>query len=64
MGVMGKGCPLVINEGIYYGSKIALAAVVDKEELDGGEREVVAHLTGTQSEELLKPATEPACRSR
>ena len=52
-----KGEWLVIPEGVYYQQKIAAAAKVDREEFDGGERELRCLLTGTKSEELLRFGT-------
>lgn len=52
-----KGCQLVVTESCYYGTKAELACIVEKEELEGGERELIVQMLGTKHEELLKIGT-------
>ena len=52
-----KGDWLLITEGVYYQQQISLAAQVEKEELEAGERELKCLLTGTKSEDLLRFGT-------
>lgn len=52
-GVIGRGDWLHIG-GVYYQQNVELAAKVQKEEIEAGERELVLELTGTSSEEVLR----------
>ena len=56
-GAINKGDWLVILDGTYFQSKVALALKVEKEEIEGGERELCGVLTGTNHEELLRHGT-------
>lgn len=56
-GGFSRGDWLVAEEGIYFQKKVQAAGKVEREEIEGGEREVVVSLTGTSSEELLRFAT-------
>ena len=56
-GVIEKGDCLVAHQGRYYQQKAPFALKVEKEELDGGERELCGVLVGTESEALLRHAT-------
>ena len=53
-GVLGRGEWLVANKGSYYQQPTSFAFKVEREELEGGEREVAGILTGTESEPLLR----------
>ena len=56
-GGFSKGDWVVSSAATYFHQGISLAAKVGREEIDGGERELLCELTGTKSEELLKYAT-------
>ena len=62
-GVLGRGEWLVANKGSYYQQPTSFAFKVEREELEGGEREVAGILTGTESEPLLRFGSgEKPCR--
>jgi hypothetical protein len=54
---------LVVKKGKYYQQDTSFAFQVEREEIDGGEREIAGVLTGTESEALLRFGTgEKPCR--
>ena len=60
-----RGDWVVSAEGTYYQQPVSLAAKVEREEIEGGERELRVLLTGTRSEELLKyGSSQTPCRLR
>eukprot|EP00435_Cladocopium_sp_Y103_P012580 s2098_g3.t1 len=64
-GVIGRGDLLVVSEAVYFQNKVTLALRSEKEELEGGERELFGILSGTQSEALLRFGTaQKPCRFR
>eukprot|EP00438_Fugacium_kawagutii_P014362 Skav231768 [mRNA] locus=scaffold739:112499:113923:- [translate_table: standard] len=62
-GTFSRGDWLEVTDGTYYQKAARAAGKVQKEEIAGGEREVVIELTGTDNEDLLKFGTslKPAC---
>ena len=62
-GVLTRGDWLVVKKGKYYQQDTSFAFQVEREEIDGGEREIAGVLTGTESEALLRFGTgEKPCR--
>ena len=57
LGVLTSGLWIAGKGSTYYQSPVNWAGKVVREQLEGGEREVVVTLTGTSSEALLKYAT-------
>eukprot|EP00435_Cladocopium_sp_Y103_P039833 s1161_g10.t1 len=56
---------VVVPAGVYYKKEVSLAGKVEREEIEGEDRELRVVLTGTESEELLRHATAQApCRMR
>eukprot|EP00435_Cladocopium_sp_Y103_P044723 s660_g12.t1 len=56
-GALPRGEWIVAVQGSYFQQKAGFAFKLEKEELDGGERELCGVLTGTDSEALLRFAT-------
>ena len=56
-GSFSRGDWIVAEEATYYQKAASVAAKAEREELEGGDRELRAFITGTRSEELLKFGT-------
>jgi len=51
------GAAIIITEGDYFGAKVEVAAQVTKAEVEDGDRHLLAQVTGTTSEVVLKQVT-------
>eukprot|EP00435_Cladocopium_sp_Y103_P053819 s178_g17.t1 len=56
-GALARGEWISVLQGSYFQQKASFAFKLEKEELDGGDRELCGVLTGTDSEPLLRFAT-------
>ena len=57
-GALKQGDWIKSKEAIYYGQPIEFAGYVSSEKLEGGDREIIAELSGTSSHALLAYASE------